>query len=51
MHKSYFIFLFRQFMRDIINFLSKHASAYFIARAQMQFSKELVQMIFSKLDY
>ncbi len=51
MHKNYFIFLSCQFMCDMIGFLLKHANAYFIAKAQMQFSKKLVQMIFSKLDY
>lgn len=38
-------------MRDIIDFLLEHANAYFIARAQMQSSKELVRIIFLKLDY
>lgn len=51
MHKNYLISLSRAFMRDMIDFQMKHANTYFVARTEVEFSQDFLNMMFSKLNY
>ena len=51
MHQDYFTSLSREFMRGMTDFLPEHRGTYFIARDQVEPSKELLELIFKKLDY
>ncbi|CCE34937.1 uncharacterized protein CPUR_08876 [Claviceps purpurea 20.1] len=51
MHKGYLTSLPRAFMRGMAGFQSEHAGTYFIARAEVEPPKELLDLVFPELNY